>query len=343
MAKVDVVVPCYNYGRFLRQAVASVLAQGIDPRVLIIDNASTDDSLAVARALASEDSRVEVIAHPVNRGATFSYNEGIDWASSDYFLILDADDMLAPGALARATAVLDAHPEISLTHGIEARLEADGSITSIEGRLSGPAWVATSGREFIGKLCRTPVNSIGANTTIRRTSAQKQIGYYRASLRYTDDLEMWLRLATVGDVANIRKVQAIRRYHGSRMSVHYQEVQVRDFLEREAAFESFFTNEGKPVAGAAQLLAQARRGLGEHAYWSALSHFCRGHRNTGLQLLRLSHQRRPRACLLPPLRWLTRMDRPRERIGEILSDMVSFRRKRGGGGTGSIEQVETIR
>ena len=124
MASVDVVVPCYNYGRFLADAVESVLNQeGVDLHVLIIDNASEDDSLEVASELAARDRRVKVIAHSVNRGHTSSYNEGIDKASAEYFLILDADDLLAPGALARALAVLENNPGVCFAYGVEGRLD----------------------------------------------------------------------------------------------------------------------------------------------------------------------------------------------------------------------------
>jgi glycosyltransferase involved in cell wall biosynthesis len=340
MASVDVLIPCYNYGRFLLDCVASVLAQeGVELRVLIIDNASADDSLAVARELASRDARVDVLAHSVNQGATFSYNEGIDWASSEYFLILDADDFLVPGALARATAVMEGNRGISFTHGIEARLEVDGNVRAFRVKPGGPALFVTTGLDFIGRLCRTPINDIGANTVIRRTSAQKQVGYYRQYLPYTDDLEMWLRLANVGSVACIRTTQAVRRYHASRMSVHYQSDQVHDFVERERAFESFFANEGRTIADADLLMAEARSGLGEHAYWSAISHFSRGQGRIGVELMRLSHQRRPRALMLPPLGWLARMERPFGRASEILSETISFRRRvaRAAGGVGKAE------
>jgi glycosyltransferase involved in cell wall biosynthesis len=64
-------------GRFLGDCVASILTQkGVDLRVLVIDNASKDDSLAIARSLAAQDRRVEVLAHVTNKGAAFSYNEG---------------------------------------------------------------------------------------------------------------------------------------------------------------------------------------------------------------------------------------------------------------------------
>lgn len=337
MASVDVVVPCYNYGHFLRDCVASVLAQKeVGLRVLIIDNASTDDSLAVAKELAATDSRIEVLAHSVNRGATFSYNEGIDWASSKYFLILDADDLLASGALARAIAVMQNNSRIGFTHGIEARLEADGNTHEPLVKEGEPKLLVTTGLDFIRRLCRTPVNHIGANTVIRRTSVQKQVGYYRGSLPYTDDLEMWLRLASAGSVACIRAVQAVRRYHSSRMSVHYQSVQVRDFIERERAFESFFANEGGIIADADLLMAEARSGLGEHAYWSAIAHFSRGQTRTGVELMRLSHQRRPRSFGLPPLGWLMKMERPFGRAADVLSEARFFRRK-AGRFTGSVE------
>ncbi|OHV81844.1 glycosyltransferase [Ensifer sp. LCM 4579] len=334
MASVDVVVPCYNYGRFLGDCVGSILTQkGVDLRVLIIDNASKDDSVAIAKNLAAQDSRVEILTHATNQGATFSYNEGIDWGSSEYFLILDADDALAPGALARAAAVLDGAPGLSFTHGIETRLEENGAGRALAARPKGPQVEVTRGEEFIQRLCRKPVNNIGANTVIRRTSAQKQAGYYRASLPYTDDLEMWLRLATLGDVASIKIPQAIRRYHASRMSVDYQ--QLRDFTEREAAFESFFAHEGRAIPDAELLMAKARRGLGEHAYWSAISHFCRGHGRAGAELLRLSHRWRPNAALLPPFQWLLKMDRPLERAAEVVSEMPPFRRRIAAGRDGS--------
>ena len=89
MKSVDVVIPNYNYGRYLRACVGSVLSQDVEKlRVLIVDNASTDDSPEVARELAAMDPRVELRLHETNLGPHASFNEGIDWAESDYFLIL---------------------------------------------------------------------------------------------------------------------------------------------------------------------------------------------------------------------------------------------------------------
>ena len=115
MANVDVVVPCYNYGRFLESCVRSVLEQSLtNVRVLIIDDASSDDSLAIATKLAEEDRRVSVISHAENWGHILTYNQGIEWACADYFLLLSADDFLLPGALARAATILDGNPDVVL-------------------------------------------------------------------------------------------------------------------------------------------------------------------------------------------------------------------------------------
>src|ERR671937_1179159 len=102
MSRVDVIIPCYNYGRYLPGCVRSVLGQeGVDVRVLIIDDASPDGSGAAAEELARQDARVQARRHAVNRRHIATYNEGLDWAAGDYLLLLSADDLLAPGALRR--------------------------------------------------------------------------------------------------------------------------------------------------------------------------------------------------------------------------------------------------
>src|SRR5437868_6552354 len=113
MASVSVFVPCYKYAHYLRACVTSILTQpDVDVRVLILDDCSPDNTPEVARQLVREDSRVEYRRHPTNRGHIETYNEGIEWTSGDYCLLLSADDMLAPGALARAARVMDDHPEV---------------------------------------------------------------------------------------------------------------------------------------------------------------------------------------------------------------------------------------
>ena len=118
MQQIDVIIPCYNYGRFLRDCLHSVLTQdGCAVRVLLIDDCSTDDSLVTARALVAGEPRVELRAHGVNKGHIATYNEGIDWLSAPLMLLLSADDIVAPGAFARALALMEARTDMAFLYG----------------------------------------------------------------------------------------------------------------------------------------------------------------------------------------------------------------------------------
>jgi len=82
---VSVVVPCYRYGQYLDQCIASILGQeGVEVRVLIIDDASPDDSFETAQRLADSDPRVQARRHETNRGHIATYNEGLlEWAEGN--------------------------------------------------------------------------------------------------------------------------------------------------------------------------------------------------------------------------------------------------------------------
>src|SRR5581483_1738369 len=82
---VSVIIPCYNYGRYLPQCVDSVLSQeGVSAEVIVIDDASTDGSDAVVRQVAANDPREHAICHTVNKGHIATYNEGLAQVSGEY-------------------------------------------------------------------------------------------------------------------------------------------------------------------------------------------------------------------------------------------------------------------
>jgi glycosyltransferase involved in cell wall biosynthesis len=311
MASIDVAVPCYQYGRFLRECVTSVLNQGIsDIRVLIIDNASTDNSLEVARQLAAEDSRVQVVAHPTNLGLHASFNEGIDWASADYFVLLCADDLLAPGCLARAVAFMEQHPDVNLTFGRELTFGPGDPIPAADITRQ-PHWRILPGRELLERLCRTgrpdaDIFIIGNTTVVVRTVAQKQAGHHRPELPHSSDLELWLRFACRGAAAQTDVVQGFRRLHtASRSASSIRSVHMWN-LVYEAAFESFFANDGAQLPEAKRLRRMARHALGERAYWGCLANLLRGHLALSFDLLKFAISRCPLTIVVPPVGYLFR-------------------------------------
>ncbi|KQS76663.1 glycosyl transferase [Rhizobium sp. Leaf384] len=312
MSSIDVVVPNYNYGRYLRACVQSVLdQQSVTVRVLIVDNASTDDSAAIATALAAEDERVHVVLRSRNLGTHASFNQGIDWAEADYFLLLCADDVLSPGALSRALHVLDSDRSLSFCHGRDVPLRGDLPMPSIALQGDMPAYRRVGTRAFIARFCRMGVFQISSPTVVVRTCVQKRAGHYRETLPHTDDYEMWLRLALHGPVAELDCVQAGLRSHDCNRSKLLVNDELQHILHTIQAAQSFFDHEGGAMKRGRSLRRQALQGLAHRAYWCGVIQFLREGTKAS-DYFRLAFRLSPIVAILPPIAYLlSRPDRLR--------------------------------
>lgn len=297
MARVDITIPCYNYGRFLEACVHSVLDQSLrEVRVLIIDDASSDDSPDVARKLAALDSRVSVSLHKENQGHINTYNEGIAWAQSDYFMLLSADDLLAPGSLDRAAQVMDANPDVVFAHGDAFVWQDSSPLPEFDAQLDW-AWVR---QDLVTEMCMLGANVVFTPTAIGRTSIQKAIGGYRAVLPHSADMEMWLRFGTQGAVAKIDAVQAVYRKHSTNMSDAYFGEDWGDYWHRQATFDLFFGEFGDRLSDRRGLQSLAMHALARQAFdngvklvRSGLDLSKRDRVSKGLKLLRASFSAHP--------------------------------------------------
>lgn len=238
-AHVAVVIPCYNYGRYLSACVDSVLTQaGVTTQVHILDDASTDGSAAVAEAIAARDPRVQLTCHHENKGHIATYNEGLSAVDSDYVVLLSADDMLAPGALARATALMENFPSVGLVYGHPQAFDTEPVRNSDKLR----NWSVWRGEKWIAAQFRRGLSIITSPEAVVRTSVQHQVGYYRPELPHSGDLEMWLRIADISDVGRVNGAdQAYRRLHAASMMTTGYGSLLRDLEERVKAYESFLT------------------------------------------------------------------------------------------------------
>ncbi|MEH2540877.1 MULTISPECIES: glycosyltransferase family 2 protein [unclassified Bradyrhizobium] len=274
MAKVDVVIPCYNYGRFLEECVRSVLTQDLGVRVLIIDDASSDDSASVAMKLAEADPRVSVIVHTQNRGHIATYNEGLlDWADAEYSVLLSADDVLTPGSLTRAVAVLDANPSVGMVYGHAAFWKA-GEPRPVP-RLKATGATVWPRQRWLRIVCHLAHAVTSTPGVVVRTSVQQSIGGYRPELPHTGDVEMWMRFAVHSDIAYVQGVdQAWYRIHDTNMTT--QRVPVVDLRQRKAAYDYLFANYGALIADAEYLKQGVDRKMAKEALWRACSAYHRG-------------------------------------------------------------------
>jgi hypothetical protein len=278
VGSVGVVVPCYRYGHFLEDSVGSVLADpGLDVRVLVIDDASPDDSADRARELAQRDPRVEVVVHPENRGHIATYNEGLlEWCDADYAVLLSADDRLTPGALRRAVEYLDATPDAGMVYGHYLRF--DGSDGLPRARTGRPRPRTYDGQDWLRRRFRHGNGCIASPEVVVRTSVQRAVGGYDPELPHTGDIEMWMRFAARADVGYLAGVdQAYYRVHGANMSVEWLgDAGLRDLRQRWAAYGAFFAKEGDRVDDRAGAERTVREKLAGEALWSACRSYDRG-------------------------------------------------------------------
>jgi GT2 family glycosyltransferase len=285
MSTVDVVVPCYNYGRYLRACVESILTQrDVDVRVLIIDDKSTDCSEEVGRALAQEDARVSYRRHAVNQGHIKTFNEGIiDWATADYTLLLSADDMLTPGALARAANALDRHPEAGLVCGMAVSQAGDVEPVAVPDA-SNPECRLIDGRAFIKRVCEFG-NEFASPVVIVRTSVQHRLGGYNPKMHHTSDMEMWMRFACHGPVVILNAKQAYYRWHNQNMSSHYYSQAISDRREQMETCLLILSEQGHRVPELHGWVAEMKRRIGSELLVTASNSFTLHHDDTWKEIL----------------------------------------------------------
>ncbi|NPC97945.1 glycosyltransferase family 2 protein [Nocardioides sp. zg-DK7169] len=265
---ISVIVPCYRYGHFLPDAVASALDQpGVDVEVIVVDDASPDDSAEVAHALAVADPRVRVLVHPHNLGHIASYNDGIALARGDYISLLSADDLLTPGALTRAAALFESHPRVGLVYGYARSFTGAVPVADPQVR----NWSVYPGREWLGLAARRGRCFISSPEAVVRREVLAERGY-DPRLPHSADFALWLRAAAHWDVARVNgPVQAWYRVHDANMHLTTYAGWLTDLQERQRTFELFFAEEVLDVAQLRSHHRTALRALSREAAYRALA------------------------------------------------------------------------
>jgi len=288
MRSVDVVVPCYRYGHYLRECVNSVLTQqGVSVRVLIIDDASPDNTRQVAGELAEADKRVTVRTHLINRGHIATYNEGLlDWAAAEYSLLLSPDDVLAPGALSRAAKLMNRHPEVGFAYGHHRDFRTGDKLRHEAVPCEDFRAKIFTGMEFLEASCALGCTGIESPTAVVRTELQQRVGGYTKELPHSGDTEMWLRFALHGPVAFVDAVQAFKRGHEDSMSSQYRGA--RQVLEQQAAFETVFEKYAGLIPDLPRVRRLLARGIAEGIFQEASRAFDQGDVRTCREDLRLA-------------------------------------------------------
>lgn len=205
-ATVSVVIPCYNQGRFLAEAIESVLRQTRPPaELVVVDDGSTDETAAVARRYPG----VRYVRQR-NQGLASSRNAGLRRTGGEYLVFLDADDRLRPDALEVGARELDAHPEAALAWGRCVRIDEHGRQlpTAPPPIVVGDAYEALLRNNFLW----TPA------VVMFRRSMCAPLMRFNPAVDASADYELHLRIARAFPIHGHAATVAEYRLHGASMS-----------------------------------------------------------------------------------------------------------------------------
>jgi glycosyltransferase involved in cell wall biosynthesis len=190
--EVSVVIPTFNYARFLPDAIQSVLNQTFrDLDLVVVDDGSTDDTRAVV-ARFEDDPRVRYV-HQDNQGDSAARNTGIARSTGTYVAFLDSDDYWLPDKIERQVAVLATCPDISVVYTAGIVSKVDARRREISRRVVGrrPMLERTLAEQM---LYRHVVTGSHSSVMVRRT-ALEEVGGFDEALPFMCDHDLWRRLS----------------------------------------------------------------------------------------------------------------------------------------------------
>jgi glycosyltransferase involved in cell wall biosynthesis len=198
---VSIIVPSYNQGAYIRDAIESCLSQDYRPlEIIVIDGASTDQTLDVLKDF-DECPEVKWVSEP-DSGPVEAVNKGLVMASGEVGAIQSSDDAFAAGAIRKAKEQFERDPELGLLFGNVDRLDAEGN---------------TIARDRIGKfsLARFLARAVHVPqpAAFFRLELAREFGGWDARIPYVPDTDLWLRFAFRSKVRKIDDVLGLLRSH----------------------------------------------------------------------------------------------------------------------------------
>jgi glycosyltransferase involved in cell wall biosynthesis len=295
--KVSIVIPTYNRGYILREALKSALAQKHeDTEILLVDDGSSDDTREIVKSMASD--KIQYICHERNRGCSAAYNTGIAQATGELVAFLDSDDVWNPEYLERQVDFLTRHPDVDLVFCDTEVRGPSVDIPSIIALMNAfpkllkayppaPEYVFSARDMYLCLLEEVPIKPTAAVT---RRELFSVAGLFDEDWPSGTDWDLFLRMSRVARFGYIDQV-LVKQKHGA-------DTTHRRFFETDKMFLlSRFLKEKTTLNGDREALKQINRGIGglyNSLAWlylesghnkKALSTYSRGFRETLQPLL----------------------------------------------------------
>lgn len=220
---VSVVVPTYNYGRFIVQTLENLRAQTYESwECVVVDDGSTDDTKEVVERFAEREPRVRYVRQE-NQRQSVAKNTGLAAATGEYVQFLDADDFIEPLKFERQVEFMEAHGEADIVYGGVRFFHTERPGERLHAMFGeDKPWmpeVSGSGREVLLPLVRQNIMVI--NAPLLRRSVVDDVGPFDPVLPPVEDWDYWIRCALAGKRFEFRDFEgtlALVRAHGASAS-----------------------------------------------------------------------------------------------------------------------------
>jgi len=243
---VSIIIPAYNYGRFLADTLGSIISQTYTQwECIVIDDGSTDDTRQVVEGFAQVDSRIKYV-YQDNAGPSAARNAGIGHATGSFFQFLDADDLLECRKLELHVAYLKENSDTGIVYG-DMRYFPDDEPTAIRYSLNkdNQPWMPKISGEGIGVLqALLGRNIMVISSPLLRRSVVERCGYFDEDLESHEDWDYWIRCAIAGtyfSYADLPGSLSLIRVHSRSLSINYHRM-LRTLLKVRMKIKSLLSD-----------------------------------------------------------------------------------------------------
>lgn len=205
---ISVILPVYNGEEHLTECIESVLSQTFnDFEFIIVDDASTDNTLKILQKFASIDSRIKIFQHKVNQKQTAAANTACQNASGKYIARMDADDIALPHRFKEQVEFMEKNPDIGMIGSWVHIIDNNGNIYEII--------KTNTSQGSLGWSLIFDVSFISSSVMMRKDIIE-QVGFYQT--RQAEDYDLWSRVSTIANIANLPLVLQQRRVWDGQVS-----------------------------------------------------------------------------------------------------------------------------
>lgn len=212
--KISAIIPAYNSGDFLMDALKSVRRQTRPVQeIIVVDDGSTDDTAEIVRAAGKDI----LYFRQENRGPSAARNLGIKRSSGDWVAFLDADDQWTPNKTAEQIHNIEKHPELCLVASDMAEIDTIGN--TITASVLAKHHLLEQFQELDGRALPNALaalvrkNFIPTGTVLAHRETLLESGLFNQKIRFGEDLELWAKVASRCPITCLPRVHMLRRQH----------------------------------------------------------------------------------------------------------------------------------